>query len=341
MADEFKIVIDLTKNIDPDSTIEYDPIYGGIYKGAYNGVKVSWTPAADIGLEGYNVYIGLSELQKYKVNKDGLVIVAELEFALPLFPKDIIFYFWIGKVVNGVETIMNEEPYTTYKSHEDKVFDPNINPIEVSETYPASENINWQMGLLKDRMLDDARFQLQNSGVDCDVYKRRWGTHKPFGVPCACTESVVRDDDDPNYQEKTDPDFQGRDKCPLCFGTGIVGGFYPPIRIKINFNLTPPKSKELVPYGLKVTQLYDAWTTRDPKLRSEDLVVRTSDGDRFILGADVARPPFRGVDIFQTFTLVLLRQEDIRQLVSLENINAALAKLQDPSYNPLNNTNDL
>jgi hypothetical protein len=174
--------------------------------------------------------------------------------------------------------------------------------------------------ILLQRIKDDEKMAVQTLGVKCDVYLRRWGANEPFGIPCSCTE------------DKTDPDFMGSSNCSLCFGTGIIGGYYPPIEMYIRFNATPSKDFKGTIRGLTVNQTYDAWTVIPPFLREKDLVVRKIDGKRWEI-KDVQESFFRGAPLKQLFSLSLLSPNDIKNLVSLANINNALSVLNDPRYN--------
>jgi hypothetical protein len=84
--------------------------------------------------------------------------------------------------------------------------------------------------------------------------------------------------------------------------------------------------------GMTLSQTYDAWTIIPPILREQDLVVRKIDGRRYVVGG-VQIPFFRGAATNQFFKLDLLSPTDIRHIVSMDTINGALAKLDDPRFN--------
>ena len=256
-----------------NNNIKYDPMYGGIYKGAMDQVYIEWEIEKDIGLEGYNVYYSFFPLLRYKVN-DKIITTNYVRFNLPIFPQNLIWYFWVSKIVNGKEIFINEEGQTVYKQQEKLFFEDKTNYITPNDAFPEidQENIQQMMKSVLVRIKNDFTFILQNDGVECDIYMKRWGSDYPFGVPCKCGDTM-----------DADADFRGRNRCSLCFGTGIIGGYYPPIRMILRFNEMPARKFEGVVYGLKVSQTYNAWSIPNPILRSEDLVVRRFDGARYIV----------------------------------------------------------
>lgn len=318
--EEQKFIINIDRSYieDPNAVIKYDPFFGGTYKGSYSYVKLTWDAQDDEGLEGYNVYYSVHPLTRHKANKDSIISNAEYEMSLPLYPNNIIFYFWVSKVVNGTEIFLNEEGQNTYDSAEQETFEEN--PMTPNNGFPETDNINDQLNDLLQRSKDDKKMALQMVGVKCDVYLRRWGAQEPFGTPCSCTE------------DRDDPDNMGSGRCPLCFGTGITGGYYPPIEMYIRFPNKPANDFKGTVRGLTLSQTYDAWTIVPPILREQDLIVRKIDGRRWIT-RDVQVSFFRGAATMQYFSLDLIMPTDIRYIVSLDTINQALSNLTDPRYN--------
>ena len=322
MAD-FNIRVDLNYISDADSIITYNPMWGGTYKGAFSYVKLDWDAQTDNGLQGYNVYYSVYPYVKNKANLDAIVATTHFEMQLPLFPQNIYFYFWISKVVNGVETFLNTEGYTTYDSATQSTIYEGMNPISPNDNFPETDNINDSMKDMMDRIKMDRTFATQLRGVECDIYFRRWGTNEKFGRMCSCTEDTQ------------DADFMGSTRCPLCFSTGVVGGYYPPITMLVNFQAQPAYDYKGSIRGMTVDQTYDAWTTVPPFIREEDMMVRRIDGKRWLV-SQVNSPMFRGSNNAQYFKLALLPMTDIRHIVSLSTINQALATIDDPRFNPGN-----
>ena len=308
--------------VDFDATKNFtDPFAGGTYFGNYNVVSLEWDAESDAS--GYNVYFSIFPLYRYKINVDAVITTNTYQFRLPVLPQTVTFYFWVSKIVNNNEVFINDDGETFNEINKRNFYEQTESPIEASYLFPETGNVNSAMKeLILKRIPADTKFILQNDGTDCDVFMRRWGTDAPFGIPCACTNN-----------SDANADFRGSDKCSLCFGTGIIGGFYPPIKMTIRFNLMPAKEFKGAVFGLKVSQTYDAWTLPEPILRAGDMIVRRYDGERYIV-EQVATSIHRDVATRTDLKLNLLSLLDIRRIVSLETINAALSKTNDPHYNP-------
>jgi hypothetical protein len=331
-AKNFRIQIDLNYITDKNAIIKYNSTFGGTYSGAFSWVKIDWEAQTDKNLLGYNVYFSAFPLLKYKANTTTMIPVGTttFQFELPLYPQNIAFYFWVSKIVQtGVdihnnpitqETILNDdgEGQTTYTSSEYNTF--TTNTIDTNTQFYDTENIFEDFEMILRRMKDDRKMELQMKGMPCDVYMRKWGTSAPYGTICVCSE------------DKTDPDFMGSTRCPICFGTGVIGGYYEKMEMFISFPLHPGKTFNGFVKGLTISQTYDGWTIVPPFLRAQDLVVRKMDGQRWIIG-DVNCTWFRGAAITQFFSLNLIQQTDIRYIVSNNTIATALDTLKDPRFN--------
>lgn len=325
----FKIHIEQNYITDPNAVIRYNPAWGGTYSGNFSWATLSWDAQTDKHLLGYNVYFSAFPLIKHKANTT-IITDANFQFGLPLYPQNIMFYFWVSKVVQSgdtqVETILNDndEGQTIYTSAQEETFTENT--IETNSQFYDTSNIFEDFELILQRIKDDRKMAVQMMGVKCDIFMRRWGSQEPFGTPCACTE------------DKTDADFMGSTRCPICFGTGVVGGYYPPMETFIRFPAQPAKDFKGSIRGLTIEQTYDGWGLTPPFLRAGDLVVRKIDGQRWIID-QIQLTTFRGAAITQLYKLNLIQQTDIRMLVSLDNINKALALLDDPRYKTPNREN--
>lgn len=317
--------LDRTVINDPNAQKIRDPMFGGVYIGAFDMVTIGWD--AEDAATGYNIYFSMFPLLRYKVNEDPIT-TTEYTFRLPIFPQNLYFYFWVEKITDAGSSFINEEGATFYTVEQTNFYEQTESPITNSYVFPETENINAAMKeLILKRIPADTKFILESNGADCDVYMRRWGTDQPYGIPCVCT-----DDTD------ADSDFGGRGRCDLCFGTGVLGGFYPPIKMIIRFNTTPPKEFKGMISGLKVTQAYDGWSIPDPILRAGDMIVRRLDGERYVV-TEVKIASQRNIATRQDLAFHLISINDIRRLVSLNTINEALAKTSDPRFNKMGRSN--
>jgi hypothetical protein len=308
------------------------PNYGGIFVGNYSAINIEWDIERLVNItngDGYNVYLSYQPLSMLKMN-NSIIQSNSFQFKLPYFPQNMIEYFWVSKVINNVETFINAEPWTSSNQIESDFRKSIISPIEPSDAFPETDNIQETMKDYLSRIQADMNFMLQNSGSKILAYLRRWGTDEPWGVPCTCGNPT-----------DVDNQFQGRTNCSLCFGTGVLGGYYYPIEMFFSFNTKPAKNFQGNIYGTKVLQTFDAWsiTANSPILRSGDLIVTELEGERYEINQVEITKPIRGVSVTQHFTLNLLAQNDIKRIVSINNISDALSKISDPRYNPLNRQN--
>jgi hypothetical protein len=305
------------------------PNYGGVFVGNYNAINIAWDVEFDVNYangDGFCVYLSYNPLSMLKIN-NSIIQTTSFQFKLPYMPQNMIEYFWVSKIVNGTETFLNKEPWTSSNQIESDFRKSIISPIEPSDAFPETENVNEAMQEVLSRIQVDMKFMLQNSGSKVLVYMRRWGTDAPWGIPCTCGNPTDADNE-----------FQGRTNCSLCFGTGVLGGYYYPIEIFCSFNTKPAKNFQGNIYGLKVLQTFDAWsiTAKSPILRSGDLIVTELEGERYEINQVEITKPIRGVSVTQHFGLNLLAQNDIKRIVSIQNISDALAKAENPQYNLLN-----
>jgi hypothetical protein len=244
-----------------------------------------------------------------------------------MFPQNVVWYFWLSKVVNNTETLITKDGENANTVDEATFLGLKISPYTTSSTFPETDNILKQMQALIPEVKRRTLFTLQLDGVECSLYKRRFGSDKPFGIPCPCIE------DDPATPDR---DFRGRERCSLCFGTGILGGYYAPMDITVRFNVMPAKNFKGTIRGLSVNQTYEAWTMWTPLLVAQDMILRKYDGTRWIVSEVAHGGPIRGVITHQNLSLNLVGEIDIRRIVSLDTINHALSLSTDAKYNPTN-----
>jgi len=116
-----------------------------------------------------------------------------------------------------------------------------------------------------------------------------------------------------------------RTACPICFETGIVGGYYGPFDI----TYVPPDSaisRELDEGGgIKATRESRSYLTNTPIVQDGDLIVRRN-GDRLVVSGVISKSP-RGILLQQDFTTSLLTPGDTRYLIPL---NTGLPTIYDP-----------
>jgi hypothetical protein len=103
---------------------------------------------------------------------------------------------------------------------------------------------------------------------------------------------------------------------PLCFGTGIVGGYEGPYEMII----APDDSEKKISQkeqGRTVEHTYESWTGPSPLLSHRDFLVKIN-GERYTVGA-VRMPTNRGMLLQQHFTVGHFDERDIRYRVPVDN----------------------
>ena len=95
-------------------------------------------------------------------------------------------------------------------------------------------------------------------GVDTKIYRRKF-----FGARCpACYNEAI---------EKVT-----KDNCSVCYGTSFLGGYFPGILTKVNFDVSP-NDIQLSYQGKVESNQTTAWTTSFPSIMSLDILIRTQD----------------------------------------------------------------
>ena len=134
--------------------------------------------------------------------------------------------------------------------------------------------------------------------------------HKTRGVPCGCLTAG-----------------QARTGCPICYETGIVGGYYP----ALDFSFIDPDtgtSTETLEGGRKVTRTSRSYLGPNPWIQAGDLIIRKN-GERLVISNPTYKSP-RGVLLQQEFDVNLLPPGDTRYRVPLRP--PFLPQVYDPAY---------
>ena len=97
------------------------------------------------------------------------------------------------------------------------------------------------------------------------------------------------------------------DPRAACYNTGWIGGYHPPMLIKI---VVPPVNQTAVRWeaGNRIEMSPRPWTIHVPKIQQRDVMVSRADGDRFEIGS-VSQTLFRGQPMHQEFELRKLTRD--------------------------------
>jgi hypothetical protein len=141
------------------------------------------------------------------------------------------------------------------------------------------------------------RWILEQGGERVKVFLQ-----KTVGIPCPCIQ-------DQHHGQPMSDD-------PMCFGTGIVGGYEGPYDLIV----APDDAERKIAQkdiGRSVEHSYEVWTGPIPLLSQRDFIVKLN-GDRYSIGA-VRMPSNRGMVLQQHFNIGHFDEKDIRYRVGVHN----------------------
>jgi hypothetical protein len=170
-------------------------------------------------------------------------------------------------------------------------------PLEFTEavTYRAVERLDymWREAIRRNNWI------LEQGGERVKVF-----IMKTSGERCWCRR-------DPKTMEFTQ---QPDNRCPVCFGTGFVGGYEGPY----DMILSPDDSDRAVRQGATgrfLDHTQDVWTGPSPLLTQRDFIVKQTN-ERYSIGP-VRKPSARGNIMQQHFQIKYLDSLDIRYEIPL------------------------
>jgi hypothetical protein len=285
----------------------------------FNDYLITW-PAIP-GAIAYNVYGAPSPFTKNKIT--GVPIPApmtNLTYTVPQAPEDIIWHFWVTWINGAQQETLIETDGATVFTNED-YFDPQTyTPHNSPQTtdYGRYALPQVMMPFYKDEIRRRHQTILENDGEDFEVFLRRW-----TGKACIKQDARVA----------SDPDYDSNFNCTLCYGTGILGGYWQKFRIKMRYNEMPARTILRTDKGIEFSEDFNSWTLWLPRLHEHDLVVRLSTGQRFEV-QDIAESNWRTQPLRQSMRLLCLQPGDFRQLVTDDGITAALTHENEPFEQP-------
>ena len=108
-------------------------------------------------------------------------------------------------------------------------------------------------------------------------------------------------------------------RCPICYGTGYVGGFYPGIKIKGVFS-SDMANIEQSQQGMALTFENTFDTLWEPKLKQYDILFRINTGDYFYIADSRPGEVFQGQVLLQKSKTKILQPDDFRKRISSQKI---------------------
>lgn len=272
------------------------------------------------GAASYKLYGSISPARSTNLLQEDIT-TNQTVFYPPLFTEVVRYYFWVSSVDEaGNETYISTEPASLETTAVEMA--GLVNPITDNCYVPDACGINQETLKAYNFIQNMNKLQLQTNGEVAYLHKRRYAEQKPWGIPCACTDSLDTD---------SDPDYQGRGRCSLCFGTGIFGGYYPGIPIMIRYSAMPDDVYRYSPRGMELSHTFNTYMLWEPVVNVNDLVIRASDGSRYYVSKR-KESSARAIRLHQEFDLTQIEKQDIRMEVSDKTIQEALDVAKIPGY---------
>jgi len=134
------------------------------------------------------------------------------------------------------------------------------------------------------------KFILEMGGETVKYLKRRFE-----GTKCSVCWDEVRQ--------------QAENDCISCFGTGIVGGYYDVLDIKVSLVNPAVKQITMQDHGMKSIIQPKSWTIWEPEISNKDIFV-TKMNKRFWI-VNVTPSLWRGLILRQSFDTELIEQSNI------------------------------
>lgn len=251
-----------------------------------DGLKyvISWP--AQSGASGYRVYAGFDPIHIRSLISGLDPLPGDqlsFEFDTPAYPPGQIIYFWVA--VNGASgpVFINEVGSYAYGTGQMSKFTDMSRFSDTTNDLIAADDSLYYMEEIRRR----AKAILEDTSEEVDLYIKQWR-----GLPDPTTQNELGLD--PNYQAMTRDD--------RTYGSGFYPGYFPAIRMLMRFGNLPQSLLEFQSPGLRPLLQNEAWTIWDPIMHENDLLVRVSTGQRYVVST-TAFGNWRSVPITQRLTL--------------------------------------
>ena len=281
-------------------------------EGTYTNLQVSWP--AQSGAVGYKVYGSPTPFTKNLLTPTPITALLYTYVVTPHVPEDIVWHFWVSWVdAFAVEHFIDTEPSTIFTNVDNFATNPQ------TTDYGKFTMPDHMMYFYKDEIRRRSKTVLENDGEEFEIYLVRYS-----GPPCPKTDERM---------SGSDPDYQSTHKCPICYGTGILGGYWFKFVNKMRYGEMPPRMIKFNDRGIEFSEDFNSWTLWLPKLHEHDLVIRKSTRQIFEIQA-IKETSLRGQPLRQELKLLSLQPGDIRSTVTDAGITAALSHSGDAYQKP-------
>ena len=323
---EFKV---LTTTGAINAIYQTDVVKVSVVPGVYNTILVTW-PAVS-GAISYVVRRGFSLFYSQAVIQ-ATVATSTCTFQFnPTIPPDSVMNIWVTAQFTSPTpdalvqaTPASVENFSDYFARANK-------PLETS--YASVTMDNDYMRFVAAEIRRRAITMIQNDGEWFTVYVRRWS-----GTRCKCNEeqgNLLNGSDaiQGNIVDATkgigtepdtsaDPQYDAIARCPRCWGTGIIGGYYNGTTTYMRYGNLPARQILFKNFSVDLPHNFNTWTVWEPKLHEHDLVRRLKTGECFEI-EKCGRGEWRAVPFHQEAQLTMLPPGDSRCTVTDAAILAA------------------
>lgn len=301
------------------------------------------------GASSYRVYGSLSPTVRTLIGEytERPPYFVKFPSSKVILPEELIVHIWVSAIRDNQEVFIQQEPatYFTARDRHLEMFNyyssipPIVPPAQASAPDYVKATIPYEMFVFyRDEIRRRHVAMMEIGGEEFLLYKRR-----REGMTCPeCTEPKVTGNVtmigpgrpipfDPTVKtDQESPRFSGKGRCEVCFGTGIVGGYYYPIKIKISYWGMPRTKIDITDKGLELQKSPDAWTLWTPIIMQHDVLYRIVSGETFVV-KETKISTWQGVILRQAMSFEALEADDIRVRLTREKVIESLRK-----YNLLN-----
>lgn len=294
---------------------------------------INFSPIPNI--TSYNIYGSLSPSTRRLITTVNGTPPFTLKVPISnvILADELIFHFWVSYVQNGTEVFIDDTPATVHNSI-------NNQKVLYDKLSPTPENCNSPLGYARATLpyemfeftLNEIRRRHVNmieiGGEQFILYQRRLeGTvcprcsnnPKTMGNITKVGPGQTLPFDPTVVTEQNSSRYQGLSTCDICFGTGILAGYYYPIHLKLSYQTMPALTIKMQDRGLEFERKPDAWSLWTPIIKQHDILHRVLTGERFVVATSKIST-WQGLILRIVLGLNSIPVNDIRIHVTKEKI---------------------
>ena len=280
---------------------------------------ISWD--AQPNADGYRVYAGFDPFYiKSLISGPDLITPTTFNFEIVDVPPMQIVYFWVASYTAGATGATGATATVTFLD-EMGSYHLKTAQYEHITVSPYSETTQMIMcggdqKYFVEEMRRRALAILEDSGEEVTLYIKQW---------CGMADPTTQDELglDPNYQPMTRSDGT--------YGSGFYPGYFPGVRIRMRFGGLPLSQYDYQVGGMRPLADNMAWTIWDPIMHENDVIVRISTGDRYVV-KDISYSNYRAIPLTQRLTLDLVSPNSPIQKITDTDVRAKWASIDGIGY---------